>query len=152
MTCIIFIIIIHYNTIYFRTTINYKILFLTCKSHHAFAHLYLSDLLQKYTPSGNLLHSIPHTRLCTFRDRALRVAAPTLWNVPPADICDASALDMFFFLKKTPQTSPAHYNLQPLVREVHLFKGSIPIIPRSLAKEKDIQTICMCFLCISIKI
>ena len=75
---------------------NYKILLLTYKSHHAIAPPYLSDLLQTYTPSWNLLLSIPHTRLCTFGDRSLRVAAPTLWNVPPADISNASSLDMFF--------------------------------------------------------
>lgn len=34
-------------------------------------------------------------RLHNFANRALLVAAPTLWNALPADICNASPMDIF---------------------------------------------------------
>ena len=77
-----------------------------CKSLHAVAPQYLTDLLHIYHPSRDLrsadlgLLSIPRTRRQTFGSRAFSVVAPTLWNSLPQDIRQAPTLDNFKSLLK----------------------------------------------------
>ncbi|XP_033984241.1 uncharacterized protein LOC117480927, partial [Trematomus bernacchii] len=90
-----------------KSRITYKLLLLTYKSLHALSPQYLTDLLHPYIPSRTLrssdsgLLSIPHSRLRTFGDRAFSVAAPTLWNSLPAEICNAPSLNIFISTLKT---------------------------------------------------
>ena len=72
--------------------IVYKLTLLTFKALHGLAPQYLTELLERYSPTRNLrsmdldLLVIPKTRLKSYGDRAFLKAAPTLWNNLPLNI------------------------------------------------------------------
>jgi len=72
-----------------KTTIDYKILFITYKALRKLAPDYIKELLVEYKPSRSLrsstqnLLAVPPTRSKT-GIRAFQVAAPKLWNSMPA--------------------------------------------------------------------
>ena len=69
-----------------RYRISYKIILLVFKSLKGLEPPYLQDMLTPYTTSrqlrssGNLLLTVPKTKLKTCGDRAFSVAGPKLWN------------------------------------------------------------------------
>lgn len=67
------------------------------------------SFLQPTTPA---LLSVAYTSVCTFKDRAFSVAASTLWNSLPSELCNGSSLDSF---EKAWKHFNKAYGLQPCV-------------------------------------
>ena len=85
--------------------IKYKLAVLTFKCRIGKAPKYLSDMLENYTLSRTTrsqsdvtLLRTPKTKTKTFGPRAFSVSAPTVWNLLPKTLREATAL---IFLKKT---------------------------------------------------
>ena len=91
-----------------RYRVIFKILLLVYKALHANAPPYISDLL---TPKHSGCYSlrsneqnlliVPKTMRKTFGDRAFAKAGPFLWNELPADIREASTVEIFKSRLKT---------------------------------------------------
>uniref|UniRef100_A0A8C7YRZ5 Reverse transcriptase domain-containing protein n=1 Tax=Oryzias sinensis TaxID=183150 RepID=A0A8C7YRZ5_9TELE len=82
--------------------IKFKVLLITFKALHNLAPPYLTDLLQRHTPSRSLrssdanLLSLPcRTKRRNWGDRAFSIAAPTLWNTLPQHLRDCTDLPVF---------------------------------------------------------
>ena len=88
--------------------IHVKILLITYKALHNLAPSYLTDLLQRHSPTRrlrsadhNLLTPISKSKRCTLGDRAFAIAAPTLWNSLPLIIRNSDSLPSFKTQLKT---------------------------------------------------
>ena len=90
--------------------IQFKILLLTYKAFHGVAPSYLKDLITLYVPprglragnvysAGNLVSVSSRTK--TYGERAVAVAAPTLWNAVPIHIRNSPAVAEFKAQLKT---------------------------------------------------
>ena len=96
--------------------IKFKVLLLTYRALNGLAPLYLTTLLQKYTPPRSLrsaehhLLNVPKTRLVSAGDRAFAHAAPVLWNNLPISIRSANSITQFKSSLKTLLFNEA-YNL-----------------------------------------
>ena len=90
-----------------RERIEFKILLLVFKSLNGLAPAYLSNTLDKYTPSRplrsmNSLSLTPHTaRYKYYGVRAFQCAAPKLWNNLPHKIRIQTEIDCFKSMLKT---------------------------------------------------
>ena len=88
--------------------ITYKILLLTFKTYHGLAPSYLSELVPRYTPVRTLrsasqpLLSRPKTTYKQYGQRSFIYAATFLWNNLPLDIRNASSVNIFKTMLKTP--------------------------------------------------
>ena len=97
--------------------IRFKILLLVFKALHGMAPLYITDLLNPYTPSRSLRSSnqhllvVPSFNLKTYGGRAFNHIAPLLWNNLPPDLRCETKLTSFKTGLKT-----------------HLFKDAFSII------------------------
>jgi len=96
---------LHWLPIVFR--IQFKILLLTFKCLNNFAPVYLSSLLDIYTPSRTLRSSSDNfllvhksARLLSFGDRSFTIQAPKLWNILPFKIRCCTSLITFKSLLK----------------------------------------------------
>ena len=84
-----------------RYRISYKIILLVFKSLKGLEPPYLQDMLTPYTTShqlrssGNLLPTVPKTKLKTCGDRAFSVTGPKLWNDLPIDLRMCTSMDIF---------------------------------------------------------
>ena len=77
-----------------KQRITYKILLLTYKAMNGMAPKYIVDLLQRYTPTGQL-RSSSNNLLKSYGDRSFHVAAPRLWNALPNSIKSIQSLNGF---------------------------------------------------------
>ncbi len=74
---------------------------LTYKPLHGLAPEYLEELLhvkinnRTLGSSDELLLNVPKSKLKSYGQNSLSVAAPTLWNNLPSQIRDAKSLDVF---------------------------------------------------------
>ena len=72
--------------------IVFKILLFTYKALNGLAPVYLSDVLNDYTPVRDLRSSsqnlllVPMSNLKSYGDRAFSICAPKLWNFLPIHI------------------------------------------------------------------
>ena len=94
--------------------IDFKILRTTYKALNNLAPPYLSDLLPLHAPTrclrstgANTLKTI-RTKCLTWGDRALSVAAPSLWNTLPIHIRQAPTLSLSKQALKTPAPFQTH--------------------------------------------
>ena len=86
-----------------RKKITFKVLVLTFKLLHGEGPAYLKNLIHRYTPGRQGLHSshdtnllvIPRTKRITFTSRSFSVTAPTLWNSSPRDLRQSMTLLCF---------------------------------------------------------
>lgn len=96
---------LHWLPVHYR--IDYKNLLLTFKALHNLAPIYITDLLQEYTPSRTLrsssvgLLTIPSSRLSTMGARAFSCSAPRLWNSLPPHIRQSDSITTFKTQLKT---------------------------------------------------
>ena len=80
-----------------RQRIHFKILLITYKSINDMAPEYLCELVSirksswKLRSSSQILLQVPVSQLKSYGDCAFSVAAPTLWNMLPANIRNASS-------------------------------------------------------------
>ena len=100
---------------FFKTYIGYlldsvsifKILLITYKSSDDMAPEYLCELVsirkssRKLRSASHILLQVPVSRLKSYGDCAISVAAPTLWNRLQVNIRNASSLGNFKSLLKT---------------------------------------------------
>jgi hypothetical protein len=90
---------LHWLPIVYR--IQFKILLLTFKCLHGKAPMYLSSLLQRYSPKRALRSTNKHLLVNksakgkTYGNRAFSVAAPKLWNNLPSDLRRCTKLATF---------------------------------------------------------
>ena len=84
-----------------KAQIQLKILLITFKAIHGLAPKYLCKLLKfksslyNLRSSGSILLSMPAVRSKTLGDRAFMVAAPTLWNSLPKELCTITNVNSF---------------------------------------------------------
>ncbi|XP_060780506.1 NACHT, LRR and PYD domains-containing protein 3-like [Neoarius graeffei] len=85
-----------------KQRIHFKILLITYKALNNLAPSYLTDLLQRHSPTrrlhsadANLLTPITTSKYRTLGDRAFAIAAPTLWNSLPLAIRNSDTLLSF---------------------------------------------------------
>ena len=86
---------LHWLPIVFRC--QYKTLLYVFKALHGLAPIYLSELIQAYTPTRSLrsesahLLSLPTTRTVTYGNKRFDKASATLWNTLPVNLrkCDS---------------------------------------------------------------
>ena len=96
---------LHWLPVKYR--IEHNVLTHTYKALHNEAPSYISDLVQKYTPSrslrseNQLLLQTPRTHTCTYGDRSFSAIAPTLWNNLPNNIRTAGSVTSFKRCLKT---------------------------------------------------
>ena len=90
---------LHWLPVNFR--IQYKIATLTFKCLNDLAPVYLSNLLEFYTPSRTLRSSNLHlltqraAKYKTLGERSFSVAAPKIWNDLPLDLRQSPSLEIF---------------------------------------------------------
>ena len=110
----------HLHWLPVRQRITYKILLLTFKCLHGQAPVYLSELLEFYTPPRCLRSSAQRllrerrSKLKRSGDRAFATAAPKLWNSLPEDMRKIKTLDSFKTSLKTHLYREAFKNLTEL--------------------------------------
>jgi len=86
--------------------VKFKIACITYKTISTNEPAYLHSLLKHYVPSRSLhssdsnLLSVPRVRTC-FGSRSFAVAAPTIWNSLPLDICNSPSICCFHHHLKT---------------------------------------------------
>jgi len=89
------------NWLLVRQRIHFKILLITYKSINDMAPEYLCELVsigkssRKLRSSSQILFQVPVSRLKSYGDCAFSVAVPTLWNMLPAGIRNASSFEIF---------------------------------------------------------
>ena len=90
-----------------KARIDFKIMLLTYKALNGIAPLYISELLEPYTPSRALRSSdkqllcVPKWRLEGFGGRSFARFAPSLWNELPMSIRSAPSVETFKSRLKT---------------------------------------------------
>ena len=82
--------------------ILFKICTLTFKALHGLCPVYISELLEVYTPARELRSSsravtltVPRTLTRTYGDRAFTAAAPRAWNALPEELRSETSLLLF---------------------------------------------------------
>jgi len=90
----------HYHWLPIHQRVQFKIACVTYKTIHTTQPAYLNSVLEHYiafrtlrSSDTNLL-SVPRVRTC-FGSRSFSVAAPTIWNSLPFDICNSCSLASF---------------------------------------------------------
>jgi hypothetical protein len=95
--------------------IKFKMLLITYHALNGLAPLYLTSLLQQYTPTRSLRSAeqhqlfVPKTRLVSAGDRAFAHAAPVLWNELPNYLRGSNSLTQFKSSLKTLLFKEAYY-------------------------------------------